>query len=204
MNKIIPILKKTIGTKEINSVNAKEIYDYLKVKTAYTTWIQRTVDKYGFIGGEDFFPTLKSEDSGQTSTKYIVTMDMALSLLLESKNIKAKREITSSLLLGVKIDAIMQMIKNFDTEELDDVMFLYVVSDSVGNYKVGVSKHPEERVKQLNIGNAMTLKLIHTKKCNDSPYKLEAKVHKNLSACNVRSEWFEGDADNIIDAVEVA
>ncbi len=90
MNEIIKITKSEIDGNEVNSVNAKEIYDFLEVKTAYTTWIQRTVDKYGFRGEEDFKSLSYKKPSGQTEKLFIVTIDMAKELCMITDTAKGK------------------------------------------------------------------------------------------------------------------
>jgi phage anti-repressor protein len=41
MQEIIAINKSVIGAEEVNSVNSREIYEYLEIGTAYTTWFNR-------------------------------------------------------------------------------------------------------------------------------------------------------------------
>ena len=64
MNDLIKITKSNIGAEVINSVNAREIHSYLEVKTAFTTWFNRTVEKYDFTLNEDFISFLKESNGG--------------------------------------------------------------------------------------------------------------------------------------------
>ena len=55
MNNIIQIEKNVINGAEINSVNAREIYDYLGLaKGQFSRWIKTAIEKYDFIQNEDF------------------------------------------------------------------------------------------------------------------------------------------------------
>ena len=55
MDSLIQITKNTInGVEVINSVNAREIHNYLGVKTRFNDWINRAIEKYDFIQNEDF------------------------------------------------------------------------------------------------------------------------------------------------------
>ena len=94
MNELIKITQREINGDYINSANAREIYDLLEVKTAYTTWLQRTVDKYGFIGGEDFESLSILKPSGQTEKLFIVNIDMAkeLCMIADTPNGKLARK----------------------------------------------------------------------------------------------------------------
>ena len=40
--------------------------------------------------------------------------------------------------------------------------YIYIITNELGYIKVGVSKHPEKRVKQLQTGNEHTLSLLFT------------------------------------------
>lgn len=91
MNGLIQITKSTIGAEVINSVNAREIHDYLEVKTHLSTWIQRAIEKYDFVENIDF-SILKSgnPNGGISKIDYIVTLDMAKELAMLENNPKGK------------------------------------------------------------------------------------------------------------------
>lgn len=88
MNNIIKITKNTINGAEINSVNAREIYDYLGLaKGQFSRWIKTAIEKYDFIQNEDFL----SIDTDVEGVKdYIVTLDMAKELCMVSNTEKGK------------------------------------------------------------------------------------------------------------------
>lgn len=88
MNDLIKITKSIINNTEINSVNAREIYDYLGLaKGQFSRWIKSAIDKYDFIENEDYITI----DMNVEGTKdYIVTLDMAKELCLVSNTSKGK------------------------------------------------------------------------------------------------------------------
>jgi len=88
MQELIQVQKTTINGADINSVNSREIYDYLEVATAYSEWIKRAIDKYDFIDGEDYKIILTDSKSGKRD--YIVSMDMAKELCMVSNTEKGK------------------------------------------------------------------------------------------------------------------
>jgi|GEM_PF-340896 len=98
MNNIIKISKNEIGNTEVNSVNSREIYEYLEVKTDYSEWIKRAINKYDFIENIDYIrselslPKNGERDlSGlQGKIDYIVTLDMAKELCMVSNTLKGK------------------------------------------------------------------------------------------------------------------
>ena len=86
---IIKINKTTIGTDEINSVNSREVYEYLGIKTVYANWIKRAIEKYDFVENEDF--TISKNGNGNNAIiNYIVSMDMVKELCMLSNTKKGK------------------------------------------------------------------------------------------------------------------
>jgi len=94
MNEIISISTKEINGAEVNSVNAKEIYEYLGVKTRFDKWIQRAITKYDFRENIDFEAIDQKRPTAQGNTTtykdYIVTIDMAKELAMLENNPKGR------------------------------------------------------------------------------------------------------------------
>ena len=88
MDSLIQITKNTINGAEINSVNAREIYDYLGLaKGQFSRWIKTAIEKYDFIQNEDF---LSIDTDVEGAKDYIVTLDMAKELCMVSNTEKGK------------------------------------------------------------------------------------------------------------------
>ena len=86
MDSLIQITKNTInGVEVINSVNAREIHNYLGVKTRFNDWINRAIEKYDFIENIDY-----SILSNGNSKDFVVTLDMAKELAMLENNPKGK------------------------------------------------------------------------------------------------------------------
>lgn len=88
MDSLIQITKNTINGAEVNSVNAREIHEYLEVKTVFPNWIKRAIEKYDFIENEDYISILTDSKSGKRD--FIVTLDMAKELAMLENNPKGK------------------------------------------------------------------------------------------------------------------
>ena len=86
---ILKITKTNIGAEEVNSVNSRDIYEYLGISTEYSHWIKRAIEKYEFRFDEDYLTNAK-KDGRQTLIDYIVTMDMAKELCMVSNTEKGK------------------------------------------------------------------------------------------------------------------
>lgn len=76
---------------------------------------------------------------------------------------------------------------------------LYIIqSDVTGMIKIGRSKNPEKRLKQLQTGNPNRLKLIATFKGEGWKEKL---IHEDLKRWRRKGEWFSYDCVGSIPVV---
>jgi hypothetical protein len=66
--------------------------------------------------------------------------------------------------------------------------FVYLILASTGPVKIGRSRHPAKRLKQL-AALPFTVQLIHQIETDDMVW-LERKLHREFSAHRVNGEWF--------------
>jgi hypothetical protein len=68
---------------------------------------------------------------------------------------------------------------------------IYLIqSQEDGYYKIGVSKHPKKRVKQLQTGNSSELKLIDSYE-SEHAHKIERSLQRRYSYLKKEGEWFD-------------
>lgn len=68
--------------------------------------------------------------------------------------------------------------------------FVYLIQNlETSKYKIGISKNPKKRIKQLQTGSGEDLKLIHKYK-SKFPRKVETALHNRYSPDKARGEWF--------------
>lgn len=67
-----------------------------------------------------------------------------------------------------------------------------------GRLKIGISNNPEERIKNLNIGNADILKLVYVREAKGKGYSDETKLHKDCDQHHIHGEWFTSNALEIL------
>lgn len=93
MNEIIKISSQMIGFVEVNSVNARDIHNYVESKKDFSNWIKNRLEQLNAVENEDFVKlTQKGELSktGQTRIEYIVTLDIAKHLAMMERNAQGK------------------------------------------------------------------------------------------------------------------
>jgi len=66
-----------------------------------------------------------------------------------------------------------------------------------GYYKVGVSKHPQKRVKQLQTGNSSELRLVESYQ-SEYANKIEKTLQRRYSYLKKEGEWFDMDMSHEI------
>ena len=86
---LIKIEKQTIGNDEINSVDARELWRFLKSKQHYSDWIKKRIKEYNFVQGIDFI-TNQNKMFSPPRKEYTISVDMAKELSMVEKNQKGK------------------------------------------------------------------------------------------------------------------
>ena len=73
--------------------------------------------------------------------------------------------------------------------------YVYIIQSGYeSSYKIGHSKHPRKRLRQLQTGHPQKLFLVHSISCREHPArKIEKFLHSRLSFHRSRpgSEWFQ-------------
>lgn len=72
------------------TVSARELHEFLQVKTQYKDWFPRMVE-YGFAEGEDFRSFLSESTGGRPAQDAEVTIDMAKEICMLQRNEKGKQ-----------------------------------------------------------------------------------------------------------------
>lgn len=67
---------------------------------------------------------------------------------------------------------------------------VYLLQSENGLYKIGVSKNPTKRVRQLQTGNGEKIRLVHTYSTN-IPFLLEKTLKNLFDVDHVNGEWFK-------------
>ncbi|EIA5261448.1 antA/AntB antirepressor family protein [Campylobacter jejuni] len=80
---------KTIGA-EINSANAREIFQFLNSEQEYASWIKNRISHYDFIENQDYIIELVYT-KGRPRKEYYVTLDMAKELCMVENNEKGRQ-----------------------------------------------------------------------------------------------------------------
>ena len=169
----------------IDTINSKQIADLTGMSHRN---VLRKLELMASRLGETLSESSYVSPQNKRIKCYKLDLDTAI-LLLCDFGIQLRKEIINA----YSLSKIVEILLNFDFDDMPD-RFVYAAVDGAGRVKVGISKDPVERVKQLNVGNADKLELAYVKSAHDPGYLSESKAHDKLAKYNIRSEWFEPPA----------
>lgn len=91
-SKFPSVVKGQIGEGQIQTVNARDLHEFLEVGVRFNDWIARRIADYGFEDGKDFYSELsKTSSGGRPSREYHISLDMAKELSMVERNEKGKQ-----------------------------------------------------------------------------------------------------------------
>lgn len=196
MKELVRVAEIQIGSDKVNAVDARELHTFLKVGKDFSTWIKSRIDQYNFVENIDYIVlTTKhsNQQGGRNKKDYHVSLEMAKALCTIESNDKGKqllKEIVSKSVLT--LNEMMAFAKNIDIDDVE--MFIYaILEEDTGNIKIGISKNPEQRLKQLQIGNSSQLSIIKTIEAKNN-FKDEKVLHFKNKEHLLRGEWFSNQA----------
>jgi len=91
MNELIKIEKK----EGIETVNARELHEFLGVQTQYKDWIRSRIEKFGFIENQDYIAIAEKKATAQGNQSeykvHYISIDMAKELSMVENNEKGRQ-----------------------------------------------------------------------------------------------------------------
>lgn len=90
VNELIKLTQSKIAEEAVETVNARDLHEFLGVQTAFKDWIARRIQDFGFVEELDFCSNLSESSGGRPSKEYFLTLDMAKELSMVERNEKGK------------------------------------------------------------------------------------------------------------------
>ncbi len=86
----IQLSNTKINSGSVQTVNARDLHEFLESKQEFANWIKNRIGQYGFVEGQDF--TIDKFINGRATLKdYHITLDMAKELSMVERNEKGKQ-----------------------------------------------------------------------------------------------------------------
>ena len=90
MNELISLNQSAINGELQQTVNAKELYEFLEVRSKFADWIKNRIADYDFQENQDFITLSKNLENGGRTIEYYITLDMAKELSMVERNDKGR------------------------------------------------------------------------------------------------------------------
>lgn len=91
MANLIKISNNKISDFVVKTVNARELHDFLEVKSRFNDWINNRIRDFGFVENQDFVTVTKNLVSGGIQKEIYLSIDMAKELSMVERNEKGKQ-----------------------------------------------------------------------------------------------------------------
>ncbi len=86
---LVKVEKTMIGREMVNSVDARELHEFLESKQQFSHWIKNRIERYSFTQGIDFI-TIDNSIYSPPRKEYIITIDTAKELSMVEQNEKGR------------------------------------------------------------------------------------------------------------------
>ncbi|MBN6741219.1 antA/AntB antirepressor family protein [Acidithiobacillus sp. MC6.1] len=151
---------------------------------------------YKFVENQDFIvcsviSANQAGRGGHNAKDYHLTLNAALVLVAKENHPARDQIIEHFIRSSSELSALWQAIMEMEIpEEVPDTMFVYAIRNRLtGNIKIGISRNPGIRLKQMQVTNDGVLELIATRKA-DNRYRDERLAHATNWDKHLVSEWF--------------
>lgn len=91
---LFDIETRNLPAGQVQTVNARDLHEYLEVGKMFANWIKDRIKQYGFVEGSDFvcLPVLESKgQGGHNRLDYHVSLDMAKELAMVERNERGRQ-----------------------------------------------------------------------------------------------------------------
>lgn len=171
----------TMTSREIAALTGKEHRNVMRDIRVMLVELKKDASSFGCIYRDSY---------GREKPCFTLPKLEALTLIA-----KYKPEIVSVVAEKLdEFDRILDAIRDFEVPEECADMYVYAIRNATtGNIKLGISRNPEQRLKQLQTGNDCALELVAYSRA-ENRFQDEAALHHAHAAAHIRGEWFDKSA----------
>lgn len=91
MSALINIAPRQVGTEAVETVNARELHEFLGSKDDFSTWVKSKIEQYGFIENVDYTTFQERTGKGRPKIEYAISLDMAKEVAMVERTDKGKQ-----------------------------------------------------------------------------------------------------------------
>ena len=153
MNELIALNQSTINGEMVQTVNARELHEFLDVSSRYNDWIRNRISKYGFEENIDYVcltkvlvtQTESGREGASNQKEHYISLDMAKELAMVENNDKGREARKYFIECEKKLKQVFSPKQKFllNILEADDELSRAV---AINQYEVGYVKPLENKV----------------------------------------------------------
>lgn len=91
MNELIKINQSSINDETVQTVNARDLHEFLGNKDHFTTWMKDRINQYSFVEKQDYMTFSENSKKGRPTIEYAISIDMAKELSMVERNDQGKK-----------------------------------------------------------------------------------------------------------------
>lgn len=91
MQELIALNTVEFDGSEQQTVNARELHEFLENRDKFATWIVDRINQFGFLENQDFVTFSENSEKGRPRKEYALSLDMAKELCMVERNEKGKQ-----------------------------------------------------------------------------------------------------------------
>lgn len=164
-----------------------------------TTTTTNAVDSIATVLGNGHVGTGPLLDAaGRWQTAITIDATACIFLLIRSTGGFNKHAIKSVLDQVTDLQGILKALSEFEVpEDFPDVSVYAIRETETGRIKLGISRDPDARMAQLQVGNSQQLELVAVRRAVNR-FDDERLLHSKAAAYKIRGEWFHAGALGVL------
>lgn len=191
---LVKIEPRRINLEEVPTVSARELHKFLGIGKDFSSWAKEQTERAVLSCGVDY-KIVKSYSpvGGRPTLEYYLTLDAAKIITAMSNTPKGKDALKYFMSqCTITNEELLDLLFDIDIPDLPD-MFVYIVTErETGKRKIGISKQPYERTKQLQTGNPNRLEITAVFPAPNR-YEDKARLQAELSEKHLRGDWYAAE-----------
>ena len=136
---------------------------------------------------------ISSKQVGRPVDEVMLNISQIILLVGLLRNTDATIRLLVDIIKAGRVAEVLNLLNSIDVDDID-VRYVYVMEDSDGNLKIGISNNPERRLTEIQAANAKPVRIVAVKECKKRKYQDEVELHNKCEEHRIHGEWYRASA----------
>ena len=176
---------------EVQTMTSREVAELTGKRHDHVmTDIRKMLNELGLTSTE--FSRTYRTDRGNEYECFNLPLSVALTYLARVSKELGVKIMGEALKSSSVATEVLKALQDFEVPDDLPGMYVYAIRNTVtGNVKLGISRNPEARLKQLQVGNDCRLELVAMRPAA-ARFADEKALHNANAHARLSGEWFDG------------